>query len=175
MTYTAASIDVLRSSAAPPPLELWGSFRSALGDALTAAQRRDDEIAALRQRVADAEDGRAAAQAAQAAMAAQAAQQQYYGAVSPLPMMPSMPQTAAASASALSFARQGSFRGALPGTPTATQRSLKPQRPGSSGGGGIGSASRNDFAPVSAAGAQQMPMPPPMAMPPPPPPPPAHW
>jgi hypothetical protein len=177
---TPGDLAALREAAdtfmtAPPPLELWGSFRSALGDALTAAQRRDDEIAALRQRVADAEDGRAAAQAAQAAMAAQAAQQQYYGAVSPLPMMPSMPQTAAASASALSFARQGSFRGALPGTPTATQRSLKPQRPGSSGGGGIGSASRNDFAPVSAAGAQQMPMPPPMAMPPPPPPPPAHW
>jgi len=154
----------------PPPVELWGSFKSALGDALNATQRRDDEIAALRQRVSEAEEAARSARAEQAAMAMQAGA---YGAGSfgsafgggspppPPPPPPSQQHSAAASASALSFARQPSFRNPLPGTPAAaasqTQKSLKPQRPGSAGG------SREAYSPASTGG-----------MPPPPPPPP-HW
>ena len=184
---TPGDLAALREAAdafptAAPPAELWTSFRSALGDALDAATQKDSEIAALRQRVAEAEDGRAAAQAAQAALAMQAqgggggggysmgmggfassAAAAFGAGAVPAFSPPQQSQSAAASASALSFARQPSFRGAGGAvvTPTATQRSLKPQKPTSAGGGG-----RTDFAPVAAS---------PMAAMPPPPPPPPAW
>ena len=139
-----------------PPLAIWSSFRQALGESISASQRKDGELADMRVRLAEAERFMAEAAAEQAAVqAAQAA------------------ASTSAGLGALAFARQPSARAVKA---TASMRALKPQRSGSIGGGAGPAAAggRAGFAPTAmpSGGMPPPPPPPPGGMPPPPPPPP---